>query len=116
MEQEVLDRRNRTCPHFKKQCKKFWEDCAFAIEKMREYSNGRQIVVKACSVWFQADEMENHSLRFAMVQKEMGQTKNAAIFQSMVLLADSAEAKHELQKIIGKNIDGVNKFLNYESK
>ena len=115
MQQEKLDRRNRTCPYFKKQCKKFWEDCAFAIEKTREYNDGRQVVVKVCAIWFQADEMENHSLRLAMLQKEMGQTKNATVFQSMALLADSAKAKYELQKIIGKNMNDINQFLNHES-
>lgn len=115
MQQEILDRRDKKCPYFKKECKKFWEDCAFAIETSRTYDkDGRQVVIKACSLWFQAAEMENHSLRLAMVQKEMGQTKNAAIFQSMALLADSAKAKYELQKIIGKNINGVNQFLNHE--
>jgi hypothetical protein len=114
MQPGILDRRNTICPYFKKQCKKVWEDCAFSIEKTREYNDGRQVVVKACAIWFQADEMENHSLRLAMVQKEMGQTKNAAVFQSMALLADSAKAKHELQKVIGKNVDGINHLLSHE--
>lgn len=116
MEQGQLDRRNRTCPYFKKACKKFWENCAFAIETSRTYDNGRHVTVKACAIWFNANEMENHSLRLAMVQKEMGETKNATVFHGLTELTQSPEAREELRRIVMNNYRSLSKFLEGESQ
>lgn len=83
-----IDRRKLFCPHFKKPCAKQWSDCAWAIEKDREYPDGTIVALKCCSIYLNADEHENSNNRLAMVQAEMGETKNAAIFQALALIGD----------------------------
>jgi len=83
-----IDRRSLLCPQFKKPCAKHWSECAWAIEKDRVYPDGAIIVLKCCSVYLNADEHENSNNRLAMVQAEMGETKNAAIFQALALVGD----------------------------
>lgn len=101
MEPRLVDRRKLKCPFFGKECKKNWEDCALAVEKRRQYDDGTQVVIKACSMWATTDEMENHSQRLAMIQAEAGQTKQAAAFQALTLLTDGNPVyKRELAKVV----------------
>jgi hypothetical protein len=105
-----IDRRNRSCPYFKKICSKNWNNCAFAIEKDREYPDGTIVNVKCCSIWLNADEHQNSNNRLTMLQKEMGEVKNAAVFHAMAQLADSVEAKNELKRIIAGQFKDVQRL------
>lgn len=95
-----MDRRKFLCPYFKKACEKYWNMCALAVEKDREYLDGTVVSLKCCSVWLTADESENTNNRLSLLQKETGELKNAAVFHALAQLANTAEAKGELKKII----------------
>lgn len=102
----VIDRTAATCPLLKKPCKKI-ENCAWRIEKQRQYPDGTIVQIKCCSVYLNADEHENSNNRLAALQKEMGAAKQAAIFQAVAMLRDGPEAafaKNELAKLARKNL------------
>jgi len=56
--------------------------------------------VEDCAINIIADNLETLHQRAFAVQKEMGETKNATVFQAMAILADSAQAREELKRII----------------
>lgn len=101
---EHLDRRGRQCPLYKKECSKYWDSCAFAVENSRTYETGSVVLIKVCALWSSVSELENHSNRMAMMQKEMGETKNAAVFHALAALANGGdpEAVSYLQRQISK--------------
>ena len=50
-----------------------------------------------------ADHMINANKRAAMTQAEMGEVKNAAVFQALATLTEAAEAKDELKRVIANS-------------
>lgn len=98
-----MDRLGFLCPYFKKPCAKHWGNCALAIQKDRQYPDGTVVVVRGCSIWLNADEHENSNNQLAMLQKELGEVKNASVFQALAQLADTGQAKDELKRIIANS-------------
>jgi hypothetical protein len=50
-----------------------------------------------------ADHMINANKRAAMTQAEMGEVKNAAVFQALATLTEAAAAKDELKRVIANS-------------
>ena len=87
------------CPFAKfKECR---SDCALYREEGRTNDvTGEHNLVKGCSLSMLADHMINANKRAAMTQAEMGEVKNAAVFQALATLTEAAEAKDELKRVI----------------
>ena len=63
-----------------------------------------------CAINIIADSVENQVQRTFALQKEMGETKNAVLFQAIAGFAGSAEAKEALARMIN-NAGGLNKLI-----
>ncbi|MBC2741590.1 MAG: hypothetical protein HGJ93_00695 [Desulfosarcina sp.] len=98
---QEIDRRDMLCPQFKKPCRKQWEQCAWRMENERQYPDGTQVVIKCCAMFWTADEQVNMNNRLAMLQKEMGEVKNANLYHAMAMLG-SVEGRAELVKMINR--------------
>jgi len=88
------------CPFGKVKC----EDCLLyrkgvklvgLEQKPQEYAS--------CVFHVIADNLEEVHCKIFSMQKEIGETKNANIFQALAILTDQADAKNELKKIIVNN-------------
>lgn len=106
-----IDRRELECPYNGKSCKKRWERCALKAVSDRTYDNGERVVVYGCSQWMMMDEVIALTNRMAMVHKEVGETKNASVFQAMAILTDGSSAREELLKIVRNGYGGVSRML-----
>ncbi len=62
------------------------------------------------------DNLEGEGIAMRQMQAEMGETKQAAIFQALAVLADSAQAKDELKRIIVNNFEGLQSLLGVASR
>lgn len=90
------------------------EKCPFSkidCEECRLYRRGIKLVglekkpeqYATCVFNIIADNVEEMHRRVYMLQAEVGETKNANIFQALAILTDNAGAKAELEKIISKH-------------
>lgn len=78
---------------------------------MRYYEkDNRNEPFEECAINIMADSMENQVQRTFAVQKEMGETKNAVLFQAIAGLTGSAEAKEALARMV-QNTGGLNKLI-----
>lgn len=102
-----IDRRELECPYNGKPCRKRWDRCAFKAVSDRTYDNGERVVVYGCSQAMVVDEVLGMSNRLAMMHKEVGETKNASVFQAMATLTEGPAAKEELLKIVRNGYGGV---------
>jgi hypothetical protein len=106
-----IDRRDLECPYNGKPCRKRWERCAFKAVSDRTYDNGERVVVYGCSQFMVMDEVLSLSNRMAMVHKEVGETKNAAVFQAMAALTDTPAAKDELLRVVRSGFGSVSRMI-----
>lgn len=92
----------KACPFSKfKSCR---SDCELYREEGRvDDVTGQHQLVKGCALAMLADHMINANKRAAMTQAEMGEIKNAAVFQALATLTDAAEAKDELKRVIANS-------------
>ena len=88
--------------------------CPFSkldCEECRLYRKGIRLVgieqkpeeFSACVFHVIADNLEELHRKVFSMQQEVGETKNANIFQALAVLTDQAEAKDELKRIIINN-------------
>jgi hypothetical protein len=75
------------------------------------FDNGERVVVYGCSQFMIAEELSGLQNRMAMVHKEVGETKNASVFQAMAALTDGQAAKEELLKLVRNGYGGVSRML-----
>jgi predicted small metal-binding protein len=61
-------------------------------QRQEEYGN--------CVFHLMADNLEEVHRKVFSLQKEMGETKNANIFQALAVLTNQAQAKEELKKVV----------------
>lgn len=106
-----IDRRELECPYSGKTCKKRWDRCALKSVSDRTYDNGERVVVYGCSQFMVVDEILCLSNRMAMMQKEVGEVKNASVFQAMAALTDGDAARNDLLKIVRNGYGGVSKMI-----
>jgi hypothetical protein len=76
----------------------------------------RQEEISGCVFHLMCDNLEASHIATRRVQAEMGETKTAAVFQALALLAETAQAKGELKRLIARNVDGVERFLGISEK
>ena len=87
-------------------------DCALFMEVIRVFDDTKkEEIVKGCVFVLDHEERRNHTQRLAMMQSELGATKNAATFQGMAMLADSPEVKRELFRLVRKHAPSEFKAL-----
>lgn len=110
----IRDMSGKQCPFNKKLvCK----DCRLwrtgiklvGIEKRKEE-------VGDCVFHLLVDNVEMEHVALRSVQALMHQTKDAALFQALALLVDSAQAKGELKRLIARNVEGLEQFLGVSEK
>lgn len=106
MKQEI-DRRDLECPHFKKTCRKVWERCAFKMAHERVHDNGDRVVIYGCASYIAAEGLDGIANRLAMVHKEAGEAKQAAMYQALALLTDSPVVKGELARLVSAAANGL---------
>ena len=110
----IKDYSDKICPFNKKLA---CTDCRFwrigvklvGIEKRRED-------VADCVFHLLVDNIELEHVALRSVQGLMHQTKDAALFQALALLVDSAQAKSELKRLIARNVEGLEMFLGVSEK
>ena len=83
-------------------------DCELWIESTRKYDNSNEtVIIKGCSIKYIWEELAGQTQRLAMMQSEIGETKNANIFQAVAMLCQNDKAKSELLKIVKKHIPNI---------
>lgn len=110
----VRDMSDKQCPFNKKlPCKecRLWRTGIklVGIEK-------RQEEVGDCVFHLMCDNIEMEHVAIRSTQALMHQTKDAALFQALALLVDSAQAKSELKRLIARNVEGLEQFLGVSEK
>lgn len=86
-------------------------DCVFYRKGIRYWEkDDRNEPFEDCVINVIADNMENQTQRTFALQKEMGETKNAVLFQAVAMLTDSPEIKETLSRMI-QNAGGLNKLI-----
>lgn len=97
------------CPFNKfKQCN---PECVLYRKGMRYYEkDNRNEPFEECAINILADSLENQVQRTFALQKEMGETKNAVLFQSVAGLTGSIGAKEALMRMV-QNTGGLNKLI-----
>ena len=90
----------KRCPFNKfKECR---TDCELYREEGRtDDITGHQQFIKGCALAMLVDHTMNANKRVAMLHSEMGEVKNATVFQAIATLTDAAEARDELARVIG---------------
>ena len=96
----------KKCPftQFKKECT---SECALYQEVVRIFDDGKTGIAKGCIFILDHEERRNQTERIAMLQAEMGVTKNAMIFQAMAIVDPHANidmAREEIARIAIKNV------------
>lgn len=77
-------------------------ECAFYRKGMRYWENENKTEpFEECAINIIADSVENQVQRTFAIQKEMGETKQAAIFQGLMLMGDTRGA-NELMRLAKK--------------
>lgn len=89
--------------------------CVFYRKGMRYYEkDNRNEPFEGCAINIIADSAENQVQRTFAVQKEMGETKNAVLFQAIAGLTESPEAREVLARMV-QNAGGLNKLIGDDS-
>jgi len=110
----VKDYSSKQCPFNKKlKC----EDCRFwrigvklvGVDKRRED-------VADCVFHLTCDHIEMEHVALRTTQAIMENIRQAALFQALAMLTDSAQAKSELKRLIARNVDGMEMFLGVSEK
>jgi len=101
--------RKKLCPFNKKlDC----DDCRLQRSGIRFIGiEKRQEKYEECVFNCICDNLEGEGIAMRQVQKEMGETKQAALFQALATLANSAQARDELKRIIVNNFQGLKSLL-----
>jgi len=82
-------------------CKKGCEYCPLYRRGIRLVGlDQHEEKYEGCVFNILADNVEELHRKVASMQAEVGETKNANIFQALAILTDSAGAKDELRRII----------------
>jgi hypothetical protein len=110
----IRDYSDKTCPFNKRlDCKncRFWRTGVklVGIEKRKED-------VADCVFHLMCDHIEMEHVALRSTQALQAQTKDAALFQALALLVDSAQAKNELKRLIARNVEGLEQFLGVSEK
>ena len=91
--------KEKKCPFGKLEC----EDCRLFRKGIRLVGiEQKPEEVAECVFHVIADNLEELHRKVFSMQKEVGETKNANIFQALAILTDQAEAKEELKKVVVK--------------
>ena len=86
-------------------------ECVFYRKGMRYWEKeNRNEPFEECAINIIADSAENQVQRSFALQKEMGETKNAVLFQAIANFAGSDEAEEALARMIN-NAGGLNKLI-----
>lgn len=86
-------------------------DCVLYRKGMRYYEkDDRTEPFEECAFNISTDAVENQVQRTFAVQKEMGETKNAVLFQAIAGLTGSPEARGTLARMV-QNAGGLNKLI-----
>ena len=86
-------------------------ECVFYRKGMRYFEkDNRNEPFEECAINIIADSAENQVQRTFAVQQEMGETKNAVLFQAIAGLTNSPESKAALARMINK-AGGLNKLI-----
>ncbi len=106
--------RKKQCPFHKKlDC----DDCRLQRTGVRFIGLERRKEDYAeCVFTCICDNLESEGIAMRHMQAEMGETKQAAIFQALATLVDSAQAKDELKRIIINNFEGLQSLLGVASR
>jgi hypothetical protein len=106
--------RKKQCPFHKKlDC----DDCRLQRTGVRWVGiDRRKEDYSECVFTCICDNLEGEGIAMRQMQAEMGETKQAAIFQALAVLADSAQAKDELKRIIVNNFEGLQSLLGVASR
>lgn len=89
----------KKCPFGFKVCT---EDCELYEEDIRQPDDGSPAVVaRGCSIRLAIDTLKTINMRLSMLQKETGETKNAANNLAMVMIG-VRQAQNEIYKIARK--------------
>lgn len=100
------------CPFtgFKKDCPPK-EGCPLWTEETRrDDRTGDVNVIRGCALVIGNDHTRMMHQRIAMLQVEMGVTKQAAIFHGVAALCEDSRAKEELLKLIKRHIPDVERL------
>ena len=97
------------CPFNKfKECN---PKCVLYRKGMRYLDDGKDpIPFEDCAFNISADAAENQVGRTFAMQQEMGEIKNAVLFQAVAGLTGSSEAKEMLARMV-QNAGGLNKLI-----
>jgi hypothetical protein len=110
----IMDYSDKTCPFNPdlacKDCR-FWRTGVILVgpEERRER-------IADCVFHLMVDNIEAEHVAVRSVQSLMGNVKDAALFQALALLAESAHAKAELKRLIARNVDNMEQFLGVAEK
>jgi hypothetical protein len=87
------------CPFtgLKKKCD---PECELYKEVIRVYEDGKQEIVKGCVFVLDHEERRNQTQRIAMMQAEVGETKNATLFGALAGLGESKAADQIIKMAI----------------
>jgi len=89
--------------------------CVLYRKGMRYFEkDNRNEPFEECAINIIADSAENQVQRTFALQQEMGETKNAVLFQSITRLTGSPEAKETLARMV-QNAGGLNKLIGGEN-
>lgn len=99
------------------------EDCELYDEVTRSYDSGRlqgeTFIMKGCSIKMMWLELANQTQRLSMLQKEAGETKSAAVLQSIAMVgtADQAiRASAEVQRMAKRKLKEIAKDAGSERR
>lgn len=67
--------------------------------------------VKQCVFHHLADHTMNQTRMLHSLTAQYGELRNINLYQALATLADNAEARKELERLLRKNIEGVNKLI-----
>ena len=85
------------CPFSKLDC----DDCRLYRKGIRLVGlEQKQEEVAGCVFHIIADNLEEVHQKVFSMQKEVGETKNANVFQALAMLTDKSGAKEELRRLV----------------
>jgi hypothetical protein len=89
------------CPFtgLKKQCS---EECALFTEEVRVYEDGKTGVIKGCVFVLGHEESRNQTQRLAMMQSEVGETKNATVFNALIGMGERSRGQENILRMARK--------------
>lgn len=110
----IRDMSGKQCPFNKKlDCKdcRLWRQGIklIGVEKRKEE-------VGDCVFHLLCDNVEMEHVAVRSTQSIMDHVRQASLFGALAMLADSAQAKAELKRLIVRNVDGMERMLGISEK